>query len=121
MKIIITEDQFKTLLESTDNSNVVEQIMDSEGIKFRGFTYNGRSYDNFKRQRDTVNLFFSDSMDNTYKKTIIFLTKDNKVVDIYSSSDFRPLSDSFSYIPTDVLMDYFFEKGKEYLEMILSE
>ena len=121
MKIILTENQFKTLLEST-GSNVVEQIMDSEGIKLKGFHYGGRTYDNFRRQRDMVHLFFTDPMDPdyTHMKTIVFLTKNNKVADVYTSSDFRPLSDSFRYIPTDVLMSYFFEKAKTYLEGVLS-
>jgi len=121
MKIIITEDQYNMILES-NGSNVVEQIMDSDGIKLKGFHYGGRTYDNFRRQRDMVHLFFTDPMDPdyTHMKTIVFLTKNNKVFDVYTSSDFRPLSDAFRYIPTDVLMSYFFEKAKTYLEGVLS-
>ena len=113
----------KKIKESVDNSNVVEQIMDDEGIKFKGCEYGGRTYDNFRRQRDMVHFYFTDPIDPdySYMKTIVFLTKNNKVVDVYASSDFRPLSDAFRYIPTDVLMDYFIEKGKTYLEGVLSD
>ena len=113
----------KKIKESVDNSNVVEQIMDSEGIKLKGFHYGGRTYDNFRRQRDMVHLFFTDPIDPdyTHMKTIVFLTKNNKVGDVYTSSDFRPLSDAFRYIPTEVLMGYFIEKGKTYLEGVLSD
>ena len=113
----------KKIKESVDNSNVVEQIMDDEGIKFKGCEYGGRTYDNFKRQRDMVHLFFTDPIDPdyTYMKTIVFITKNNKVVDVYTSSDFRTITDGFSYIPTDILMGYFIEKGKTYLEGVLSD
>jgi hypothetical protein len=113
----------KKIKESVEDSNVVEQIMDDEGIKFKGCEYGGRTYDNFKRQRDMVHLFFTDPIDPdyTHMKTIVFITKNNKVGDVYTSSDFRTITDGFSYISTDVLMNYFIEKGKTYLEGVLSD
>jgi len=109
----------KKIKESVDNSNVVEQLLDDEGIKFKGCEYGGRTYDNFRRQRDNVYFYFTDPVSSDYWETIVFLTKNNKVVDVYTSSDFRTLADGFSYIPTDVLMNYFIEKGKTYLEKFL--
>jgi hypothetical protein len=122
-RIVDSSDNKVMLGESVNNSNVVEQIMDDEGIKFKGCEYGGITYDNFGRQRDNVYFYFTDPMspDYSYRKTIVFLTKNNKVVDVYTSSDFRTLADGFSYIPTDVLMNYFIEKGKTYLEGVLSD
>jgi hypothetical protein len=123
MKIIITESQYIKLLESTDKSNVVEQILDLAGVKFTGCEYGVRTYDTFGRQRDSVYLFFTDPIDPdyAYRKTINFLTKNNKVVEVYNSSDFRPLAEGLRYIPIDILMGYFFEKAKTYLEKTLPD
>ena len=120
MKIIITEDQYNMLLESTDNSNVVEQILDMDGIKYDGCEYDGRTRDSFGRTYDSVVFYFE--FPNDYKhRSIRFLTKNNKVVSVSSSSDFRNITDGFKYIPTNVLMSYFIEKGKRHLEKTLSD
>jgi hypothetical protein len=39
MKIILTESQYNKLLESSDKTNVVEQILKMEGIKYDGCEY----------------------------------------------------------------------------------
>jgi len=120
MKIIITESQFKTLLESSDKSNVIEQILEMEGIKYDGCEYDGRTHEYDGRIHDSVVFYFE--FPNDYKhRSIRFLTKNNKVVRVSSSSDFRTIADGFRYIPTDVLMSYFIEKGKRHLENILSD
>ena len=120
MKIIITESQFKTLLETTDNSNVVEQIMDVEGVKYDGCGYGGRTYDNFGRRHDTVEVYFKlPDKEKLYSRRIHFLTRNNKVVSVDSTGDFRTITDGFRYIPTDILMGYFIEKAKIYIERLL--
>lgn len=119
MKIIITEDQYKLLLEST-GSNVVEQIMDMSGVKYDGCGFGGRTYDNFGRKHDTVEVYFKlPDEEKLYYRRIHFLTKNNKVVSVDSTGDFRTITDGFRYIPTDLLMGYFIEKAKIYIEKLL--
>ena len=120
MKIIITESQFKTLLESSDKSNVIEQILEMEGIKYDGCEYDGRTHEYDGRIHDSVVFYFEFPNDYKYR-SIRFLTKNNKVVSVSSASDFRTIADGFRYIPTNILMDYFIEKGKIHLENILSD
>ena len=120
MKIIITESQIKTLLESSDKSNVIEQILEMEGIKYDGCGFGGRTYDNFGRKQDTVEIYFKFPNESKLRsRSIHFITRNNKVVSVDSSSDFRTITDGFRYIPEKVLMDYFIEKAKTYLEKIL--
>jgi hypothetical protein len=117
MKIILTESQYIKLLESSDKTNIVEQILEMEGIEYDGCEYDGRTHDNFGRNHDSVVFYFK--FPNDYKhRSIRFLTKNNKVVNVLSSSDFR-ITDGLRYIPRKVLMDYFIEKGKIHLEKIL--
>jgi hypothetical protein len=119
MKIIITEEQYKLLLESTDKTNVVEQLLEMEGIKYDGCEYDGRNRDSFGRTHDSVVFYFE--FPNNYKhRSIRFLTKNNKVVSVSSASDFRTIADGFKYIPKKTLMEYFIEEGKTHLEKILS-
>ena len=108
------------LNESTDNSNVVEQIMDVEGVKYDGCGYGGRTYDNFGRRHDTVEVYFKlPDEEKLYSRRIHFLTRNNKVVSVDSTGDFRTITDGFRYIPTDILMGYFIEKAKTYIEKLL--
>ena len=110
----------KKIKESVDNSNVVEQIMEVEGIKYDGHEFFERSYDNFGRTHDTVIFYFRLPDDDfTYYRRIHFLTRNNKVISVDSAGDFRTIDDAFRYVPTDVLMNYFIEKGKTYLEKFL--
>ena len=109
----------KKIKESVDNSNVVEQIMDVEGIKFKGCEYDGRTHEYDGRIHDSVVFYFEFPNDYKYR-SIRFLTKNNKVVSVSSASDFRTITDGFRYIPTEILMGYFIEKGKTYLEGVLS-
>ena len=119
MKIIITEDQYNMILES-NGSNVVEQIMNHTGIKYDGHELLERSYDNFGRTHDTVIFYFRlPDDDYSYYRRIHFLTRNNKVIRVDSAGDFRTIDDAFRYVPTDVLMNYFIEKGKTYLEKFL--
>lgn len=121
--IVDSRNDNRLLEESTDNSNAVKQIMDDEGIEFKGCEYDGRTFDSFGRQRDKVAFYFKVPMDpdHTYRKLIYFLTKNNKVVNVYTSGDFRTISDGFKYIPTDVLMDYFINIGENFLNNKLPE
>ena len=119
MKIIITEEQYNMLLES-NSSNVIEQILEMSGIKYDGCGFGGRTYDNFGRKQDTVEIYFKFPNESKLRsRSIHFITRNNKVVSVDSSSDFRTIADGFRYIPTDVLMSYFIEKAKTYLEKIL--
>ena len=106
--------------ESVDNSNIVEEIMKHTGIKYDGHEFLERSYDNFGRTHDTVIFYFRLPDDDfTYYRRIHFLTRNNKVISVDSAGDFRTIDDAFRYVPTDVLMNYFIEKGKTYLEKFL--
>jgi len=110
----------RLLEESIDNSNIVEEIMEYAGIKYDGHEFLERSYDNFGRTHDTVIFYFRLPDDDfTYYRRIHFLTRNNKVISVDSAGDFRTIDDAFRYVPTDVLMDYFIEKGKTYLENFL--
>jgi len=110
----------RLLQESTDNSNIVEEIMKHTGIKYDGHEFLERSYDNFGRTHDTVIFYFRLPDDDfTYYRRIHFLTRNNKVISVDSAGDFRTIDDAFRYVPTDVLMNYFIEKGKTYLEKFL--
>ena len=110
----------KKIKESIDKSNVVEQILDMSGIKYEGCGYDGRTYDNFGRNEDTVEIYFKFPNESKLRsRRIHFITRKNKVVTVDSSSDFRTLTDEFKYIPELILMEYFIEKAKTYLEKIL--
>jgi len=110
----------RLLQESTDNSNIVEEIMEHTGIKYDGHEFLERTYDNFGRTHDTVIFYFRLPDDDfTYYRRIHFLTRNNKVISVDSAGDFRTIDDAFRYVPTDVLMNYFIEKGKTYLEKFL--
>ena len=118
MKIILTESQYIKLLESSDKTNVIEQILKMEGIEYDGCEYDGRTHDNFGRTNDSVVFYFE--YPNDYRhRSIRFLTNNNEVVRVSSSSDFRTITDGFKYIPQKILMDYFIEKGKRHLQKIL--
>jgi len=110
----------RLLEESVDNSNIVEEIMGYAGIKYDGHEFLERTYDNFGRTHDTVIFYFRLPDDDfSYYRRIHFLTRNNKVISVDSAGDFRTIDDAFRYVPTDVLMNYFIEKGKTYLEKFL--
>ena len=110
----------KKIKESVEDSNVVEQIMEVEGVKYDGCGYGGRTYDNFGRRHDTVEIYFKlPGEEKLYSRGIYFLTRKNKVVSVDSTGDFRTITDGFRYIPTDLLMGYFIEKAKIYIEKLL--
>jgi hypothetical protein len=119
-RIVDSSDNNVLLSESVNNSNVVEQIMEVEGIKLDSFGYGGRTYDSFMRKHDSVDVYFKFPNDSYYhNRRIHFLTRNNKVIGVDSAGDFRTITDGFRYIPTDILMGYFIEKAKTYLERIL--
>ena len=106
--------------ESIDNSNIVEKILEMAEIKYEGCGFGGRTYDNFGRKVDTVEMYFKFPNESKLRsRSIHFITRNNKVVTVESSSDFRTLYDGLSYIPELNLMEYFIEKAKTYLERIL--
>ena len=110
----------KKIKESVEDSNVVEQIMEVEGVKYDGCGYGGRTYDNFGRRHDTVEVYFKlPDEEKLYSRRIHFFTRKNKVVSVDSTGDFRTITDGFRYIPTDILMGYFIEKAKTYVEKLL--
>lgn len=110
----------KKIKESVEDSNVVEQIMNMEGVKYDGCGYGGRTYDSFGRKNDTVEVYFKlPDEEKLYSRRIHFVTKYNKVVSVNSAGDFRTITDGFRYIPTEILMSYFIEKAKIYIERLL--
>ena len=143
MKIILTESQYKLLLESKDD--VVEQLLEMENFEIK-FEYHGvrEILDN----DDLEDYFGTDVIDdneiedtlsggdkinmgvvdvNFYinnliqsQKTIYFLTKNNKVIGVDRHGGFSSVATSFGYVPYDVLNDYFIERAKTYLEQLLN-
>ena len=110
----------KKIKESIEGSNVVEKILEMAEIKYQGCGFGGRTYDNFGRKVDTVEMYFKFPNESKLRsRSIHFITRNNKVVTVESSSDFRTLYHGLSYIPEINLMEYFIEKAKTYLERIL--
>lgn len=106
--------------ESVDNFNIVEKILEMAEIKYEGCGFGGRTYDNFGRKVDTVEIYFKFPNESKLRsRSIHFITRNNKVVTVESSSDFRTLYHGLNYIPEINLMEYFIEKAKTYLERIL--
>jgi hypothetical protein len=69
---------------------------------------------------DTVEMYFKFPNESKLRsRRIHFITRNNKVVTVESSSDFRTLYHGLRYIPELNLMEYFIEKAKTYLEKIL--
>ena len=110
----------KYIKESVKDSNIVEKILEMAEIKYEGCGFGGRTYDNFGRKVDTVEMYFKFPNESKLRsRSIHFITRNNKVVTVESSSDFRTLYDGLRYIPELNLMEYFIEKAKTYLERIL--
>ena len=110
----------KFIKESVKDSNIVEKILEMAEIKYEGCGFGGRTYDNFGRKVDTVEMYFKFPNESKLRsRSIHFITRNNKVVTVESSSDFRTLYDGLRYIPELNLMEYFIEKAKTYLERIL--
>lgn len=105
---------------SIEDSNIVEKILEMAEIKYEGCGFGGRTYDNFGRKVDTVEMYFKLPNESKLRsRRIHFITRNNKVVTVESSSDFRTLYHGLRYIPELNLMEYFIEKAKTYLEKIL--
>ena len=110
----------KYIKESVKDSNIVEKILEMAEIKYEGCGFGGRTYDNFGRKVDTVEMYFKFPNESKLRsRSIHFITRNNKVVTVESSSDFRTLYHGLSYISELNLMEYFIEKAKTYLERIL--
>jgi hypothetical protein len=122
MKIIITEDQYKLLLESKNNFDVVEKILEMENIKvyygYKNRIYN-RIYSRDGEQFDDAYVSFKFPDGYTYERVVRFKTIKNKVIDVYSHGDFTNIVEGFNYIPEKILMNYFIEKLKTHLENVL--
>ena len=136
----------KKIKESVEDSNVVEQLLELENIEIE-FDYHG--FRETLDKDDLEDYFGTDVIDDNeiedtlsggakiYNRevyvrfyinnrlisspSIYFLTKNNKVIGVSSHSRFTDIATSFRYIPTDILMGYFIEKAKTYLEGVLSD
>ena len=143
MKILITESQYKLLLESKDD--VVEQLLEMENFEIK-FEYHGVR--EILENTDLEDYFGTDVIDdneiedtlsggdkinmgvvdvNFYinnliqsQKTIYFLTKNNKVIGVDHHGGFSSVATSFGYVPYDVLTTYFIDRAKTYLEQLLN-
>ena len=143
MKIILTESQYKLLLESKDD--VVEQLLEMENFEIK-FEYHGvrEILDNDDLEdyfgtdviddneiEDTLSggdkiymrlVFVSFYINNLIQsqKPIYFLTKNNKVIGVDHHGGFSSVATSFGYVPYDVLTTYFIDRAKTYLEQLLN-
>jgi len=109
MKIIITENQ---------KNSIVDQILKSENIKYY-FGYVGRSHDSSGNQYDSMDIWFTQNDGYQIQRRVHFYTKNNKIIKVFGHGNFGSAVDSFKYIPVELLNDYFIEKSKPYLEIIL--
>lgn len=108
MKIIITEHQYNLLLES----NVVKQILDSEDIKLK-FEFVNKSRNGIGSEFYNIWAVF-DYPDDTKIVGMSFKIKDNDIM-VHGHGDFDKITESFKYLPKDVVIDYFIGKGIDYL------
>ena len=143
MKILITESQYKLLLESKDD--VVEQLLEMENFEIK-FEYHGvreildnddledyfgtdviddNEIEDTLSGGDKINMVIIDV--NFYinnliqsQKPIYFLTKNNKVIGVDHHGGFSSVATSFGYVPYDVLTTYFIDRAKTYLEQLLN-
>lgn len=111
MKIIITESQ---------KNNIIEKILDSEGVTYK-MGYGGRIYGGNGIMYDSVNLWFTLPNGDDVLQTFYFLTRQNKILKLESYNDPTNLIDGFTYIPSEIVKDYFKEKCKTYLEDTLAQ
>ena len=143
MKILITESQYKLLLESKDD--VVEQLLEMENFEI-DFDLSGVS--EILENADLEDYFGIDVIDDNEiedtlsggdkiymrlvfvsfyinnliqsQKPIYFLTKNNKVIGVDHHGGFSSVATSFGYVPYDVLTTYFIDRAKTYLEQLLN-
>ena len=108
MKIIITEHQYNLLLES----NVVKQILDSEGIKLK-FEFVTKSRNSIGAEYYNIWAVFT-YPDNTKIVGMSFKIKDNDIM-VHGYGYFNNISENFKYLPKSVVTDYFIGKGIDYL------
>ena len=133
----------KKIKESVEDSNVVEQLLDLENIKIDFEYIDGRVLDDNELeeyfgttvidddeiedslgggakiyiQEVYVNFYFNNKL--VSRPSIYFITKNNKVIGVSSHNRFTDIATSFRYIPNDILMGYFIEKAKPYVEKLL--
>ena len=102
---------------------IIERILnDSEVIT--DIEYRGRTHDRYSDgDIDEIIFWFEfPGRKRAQYRDMKFLTKNNQVLDIdFDSSfpNFNNLIDGFDTIPSNVLMKYFIEKGKEFLNQYL--
>ena len=102
---------------------IIERILnDSEVVT--DIEYRGRTHDRYSDgDIDEIIFWFEfPGRKRAQYRDMKFLTKNNQVLDIDFDSRFPNLNnliDGFDTIPSDVLMKYFIEKGKEFLNQYL--
>ena len=110
----------RLLQESIDNSNAVKQMLEMEGIGV-SLGYGSRVYDDiWGKPHDSVYFWFDNpNYPRKIYKNIWYVTKNNKVVGVDILPNFKPVSEYFEFMPTEILNSYFIEMGKEFLEELL--
>ena len=102
---------------------IIERILnDSEVIT--DIEYRGRTHDRYSDGHIDEIIFWFEfpGRKRAQYRDMKFLTKNNQVLDIDFDSrfpNFNNLIDGFDTIPSNVLMEYFIEKGKEFLNQYL--
>ena len=102
---------------------IIERILnDSEVIT--DIEYRGRTHDRYSDGHIDEIIFWFEfpGRKRAQYREMKFLTKNNQVLDIDFDSrfpNFNNLIDGFDTIPSNVLMEYFIEKGKEFLNQYL--
>ena len=102
---------------------IIERILnDSEVIT--DIEHRGRTHDRYSDGHIDEIIFWFEfpGRKRAQYRDMKFLTKNNQVLDIDFDSrfpNFNNLIDGFDTIPSNVLMEYFIEKGKEFLNQYL--
>lgn len=109
----------KILINESRSEKLIQNILNRNGIKME-FVYGGKIYDSSYRIYHSVEVWFK--IPNEYReklRTIHFITRKNKVVDIDSYGDFSTVIPEFKHIPKKMVVDYFIKGAKEHLEEML--
>jgi hypothetical protein len=110
----------KKIKESVEDSNVVKQMLEMEGIDV-SLGYGSRVYDDiWGKPHDSVYFWFDNpNYPRKIYKNIWYITKNNKVTGVDILPNFKTVSEYFEFVPVEILNSYFIEMGKKYLEEIL--
>ena len=108
----------KVLIGESQKDRLIGNILEKNGVEV-DYGYGGRvkvSGKVFDYVEVTVRYR---NWSKTQYKQIWFETKGNDVDKINGFNDFIGIADEFEFLPKELVMEYFIENAKDYLERIL--